>query len=146
MFVFNLQSVLDYRKNVEEKILSDFSEKKRQLEMEQLRLDNMAAKRNNLIDELREMRDRFVQADDIAGYVSYIEQVRDNEEKQKKVITQVKEQLEAMRKELLEAVRKGKVMEKLKEQHAEEYERTIRASEQKNSDESSVLKFGRREK
>jgi flagellar FliJ protein len=146
MFVFRLQSVLDYRKNIEEKILGEFSEKKRQLEMEELRLNNLIMERENLIDELRKMQERSLHADEIARYVSYIEQVRDNEEKQKKVIAQVKEQLEVIRKELLEAVRKEKVMEKLKERHTEEYEGAMRALEQKNSDEMSVLKFGRRQK
>jgi flagellar protein FliJ len=146
MFVFRLQSVLDYRKNIEEKILGEFSEKKRQLETEEFRLKNMITERENLIDELRKMQNVSLHADEIACYVSYIEQVRESEEKQKKVITDVQEQLEGIRKALLEAVRKEKVMEKLKERHAEEYEGAMRALEQKNSDEMSVLKFGRRQK
>ena len=146
MFVFGLQSVLDYRKNVEEKILGEFSEKKRQLETEELQLRNLITERENLISELRKMQDRSVHADEIARYVNYAEQIRDNEEKQKKVIIDVQEQLEAVRKELLEAVRREKVMEKLKERHAETYEGAMRAQEQKDSDEMSVLKFGRRQK
>jgi flagellar FliJ protein len=146
MFVFRFQSVLDYRKNIEEKILGEFSEKKRQLETEEFRLKNMITERENLIDELRKMQNVSLHADEIACYVSYIEQVRESEEKQKKVITDVQEQLEGIRKALLEAVRKEKVMEKLKERHAEEYEGAMRALEQKNSDEMSVLKFGRRQK
>jgi flagellar protein FliJ len=146
MFVFGLQSVLDYRKNIEEKILSEFSEKKRQLETEELRLHNLVTERESLISELRKMQDRSLYADEIARYVNYVEQIRGNEEKQKKVIIDVQEQLEALRKELLEAVRREKVMEKLKERHAEEYEGAMRALEQKNSDEMSVLKFGWRQK
>jgi flagellar protein FliJ len=145
MFVFRLQSVLDYRKNIEQKILSEFSEKKRQLDAETQKLNNLIIERVNLLDDLRKMQDRHLHADEIASYVSYIEQLRDDEEKQKKVIIDVQEHVELIRKELLEAVRKEKVMEKLKERHAEEYEGVIRAREQKNSDEMSVLKFGRRQ-
>lgn len=146
MFVFKLQSVLDYRKNIEEKILNEFSANKRELELEELKLQNLIKEWSNLIGELRKMQNKSVHVDDIACYVSYVELVRKNEEKQNKVIALVKEQLETKRKELLEAVKKRKVMEKLKERHGEEYESTARAIEQKNSDEMAVLKFGRREK
>ena len=145
MFIFKLQSILDYRKNIEEKILGEFSEKKRRLEAEEQRLNNLIMERLNLIDELRKMQSRSLHADEIASYISYIEQLRDYEEKQKKVITDVQEQVEAVRKELIEAVRKEKVMEKLKERHAEEYEGVMRAMEQKNTDEMAVLRFGRRQ-
>ncbi|HOW57076.1 MAG TPA: flagellar export protein FliJ, partial [Smithellaceae bacterium] len=78
--------------------------------------------------------------------LSFIEQLRQDEKKQKIVIDNVKNQLEEKRKELLEAVKKRKVMEKLKEKHRAEYEEESLALEQKNSDEISVLKYGRREK
>ncbi len=146
MFVFSLQSVLDYRNNIEEKILGEFSEKKRELELEELRLINLITERANLIDELRKMQNKPLPVDDIARYISYVEQVRENEEKQRITIAHVSEQLETKRNELLEAVKKRKIMEKLKERHAEEYVIAARAFEQKNSDEMAVLKFGRREK
>ena len=146
MFVFSLQTVLDYRKNIEEKILNEFSEKKRELELEELKLQNLIKERANLIGELRKMQNKSLHVDDIARYVSYVEQVRENENKQNIIIAQVSEQLEAKRMELLDAVKKTKIMEKLKERHAEEYEDAQRAFEQKNSDEMAVLKFGRREK
>jgi flagellar protein FliJ len=146
MFVFQLQPVLDYRKNIEVKILNEFSQIKRELETEELRLKNLIQERENLIGELREMQNKSLPVDYIARNVSYVEQVRENEKKQSVIIVQVSEQLEAKRKELLEAVKKTKIMEKLKERHAEEYEGDVRAFEQKNSDEMAVLKFGRREK
>jgi len=146
MFIFRFQSVLDYRKNIEEKVLNEFSEKKRQLEREKIILKNLVSERLGLIDELKKMLNKLLPVDDIALYVSYVEKVRKNEQKQKKVIAQVKEQLEALRKELLEAVKKAKVMEKLKEKHSEEYDNTVKAFERLDSDEMAVLKFGRREK
>jgi flagellar protein FliJ len=146
MFVFSLQPVLDYRKNIEEKILGEFSEKKRELGLEELKLQNLIKEWSNLIGELRKMQNKSLPVDDIARYVSYVEQVRENENKQNIVIAQVSDQLEAKRMELLEAVKKRKVIERLKERHAEEYENAARALEQKNSDEMAVLKFGRRER
>ena len=144
MFVFKLQSVLDYRKRIEEKILGEFSGIKRELQEEKLLLRNLMMERESLIDELRNMENKSMQADDIALYVSYVEQMRENEQKQKQVVAQVEEQLEIKKKELLAAVTQVKVMERLKERHTEEYETAARAFEQKTSDEMSVLKYGRR--
>jgi len=142
--MFRFQTVLDFRKNLEEKILGEFSEKKRELESEELKLQNLTKEWSNLIGELKKMQNKAVPVGDIARYVAYIDQVKENESKQKIKIAQVSAQLETKRIELLDAVRKTKIMEKLKQRHAKEYEDTERAFEQKNSDEMAVLKFGRR--
>jgi flagellar FliJ protein len=92
------------------------------------------------------MHGKSLHAEDIARYVSYVEKIREKEKKQKEIIERVKNELELKRNELLDAVKKRKVMEKLKERHTDEYESNMSAMEQKNSDEMSVLKFGRREK
>jgi len=144
MFIFKLQSVLEYRKNIEEKILNEFSEIRRELGTQRLRMKSLIQERNNLIAEMRNMRNKPVPVSDFTVQFSYVEQVRENEKKQKIVIHNVKEQVESKRKELLEAVKKRKIMEKLKERHTEEYNSNLRNAEQKSSDEMSVLKFGRR--
>ena len=144
MFVFRFQTVLDFRKNVEEKILGEFSEKKRQLELEELKLQNLMKEWSALLGELKKMQNKAVPVGDIARYVAYIDQVKENENRQKIKIAEVSGQLETKRIELLDAVRKTKIMEKLKQRHAKDYKDDERALEQKNSDEMSVLKFGRR--
>lgn len=144
MFVFRFQTVLDFRKNVEEKILGEFSEKKRQLEFEEIKLQNLMKEWSALLGELKKMQNKAVPVGDIARYVAFIDQVKENENRQKIKIAEVSGQLETKRIELLDAVRKTKIMEKLKQRHAKEYKDDERALEQKNSDEMSVLKFGRR--
>jgi len=144
MFVFRFQTVLDFRKNVEEKILGEFSEKKRQLEFEELKLQNLMKEWSALLGELKKMQNKAVPVGDIARYVAFIDQVKENENRQKIKIAEVSGQLETKRIELLDAVRKTKIMEKLKQRHEKEYKDDERALEQKNSDEMSVLKFGRR--
>lgn len=135
---------MDFRKNVEEKILGEFSEKKRQLEFEELKLQNLMKEWSALLGELKKMQNKAVPVGDIARYVAFIDQVKENENRQKIKIAEVSGQLETKRIELLDAVRKTKIMEKLKQRHAKEYKDDERALEQKNSDEMSVLKFGRR--
>lgn len=144
MFVFRFQTVLDFRKNVEEIILGEFSEKRRELELEELKLQNLTREWFNLIGELKKMQNKAVPIGDISRYVAYIDQVKENESRQKIKIAEVAGQLEIKRIELLDAVRKTKIMEKLKQRHTKKYEDDERVSEQKKSDEMAVLKFGRR--
>lgn len=145
MFKFKLQSVLEYRLNMEEKILNEFSDLNRNLEEQKAVLKALIAQRESLVSDLRNMQRDVMRADDIATIVAYIENVRTKEKDQKNVIHQAKEQVENKRKELVEAVKNRKVMENLRDKHAEEYRKNLNELEQKDSDEMSVLKFGRRE-
>jgi flagellar FliJ protein len=145
MFKFKLQSVLEYRMNIEEKILNEFSDIKRYVEEQTTILKALISERENLINNLRNMQSAVMRADDIVTLVAYIENVRMKEKEQKNIIHQAKEQMEKKRLELMEAVKNRKVMENLRDKHAEENRKNLNDLEQKNSDEMSVLKFGRRE-
>ena len=145
MFKFKLQSVLEYRLNMEEKILNEFSDIRRYLEEQKAVLRTLVSERESLINDLRNMQRVMMRADDIATLVAYIENLREKEKEQKNVIHQVKEAVEQKRKELVEAVKNRKVMENLRDKHAEAYQKDFNEMEQKNSDEMSVLKYGRRD-
>ncbi|MFO7569293.1 MAG: flagellar export protein FliJ [Smithellaceae bacterium] len=145
MFKFKLQSVLEYRQNVEEKILNDYSELRRRLETEKELLKKLIAEREGLTNELRQMKNTLLRAQDIASMVAYVEAIRKKQHEQENLIHEVKGLVEDKRKELVEAVKNRKVMENLKERQAEEYRKNTSDLEQKNSDEMAILKFGRRE-
>lgn len=145
MFQFKLQSVLDYRLNMEEKIHNEFSNVKRYLEEQKAVLKMLMSERESLMNDLRNMKRAVLRADDVATVVGYVENIRRKEIEQKKAIHQAAEQVEKKRKELMEAVRNRKVMENLKDRQAEEYRKEMNEIEQKNSDEMSILKYGRRE-
>lgn len=144
MFKFKLQSVLEYRLNIEEKILNEFSDVKRYLEEQKAVLRALLSERESLINDLRNMQRATMRAEDIATLVHYIENIRMKEKDQKNIIHQAKEQVENKRKVLVEAVKNRKIMENLRDKHAEAYQKNFNAMEQKDSDEMSVLKFGRR--
>ena len=144
MFKFKLQSVLEYRLNVEEKVQGEFSDVKRCLEEQKAVLNALVQERENLMNELRAMQRNNIKADDIATLVAYVENIREKEKNQLDVIRQATEKVEAKRQELVEAVKNRKVMENLRDKHADEYKRNVNELEQKNSDEMAVLKFGRR--
>jgi flagellar protein FliJ len=144
MFKFKLQSILEYRLNMEEKILNEFSDVKRYLEEQKAVLKALISERESLINDLRNMQRDTMRADDIATLVHYVENIRSKEKEQKNVIHEAKAQVEDKRKVLMEAVKNRKVMENLRDKHADAYQKNFNEMEQKNSDEMSVLKYGRR--
>ncbi len=145
MFKFKLQSVLEYRINLEEKIQGEFSQAKRDLEEHRAALKALIAQREKLINDLRNLKQMAIPADDIASMISSVDYVRNQEKTQEEIIQKAREALEQKRSELMEAVKNRKVIEKLRDKHAEEYRIEQGELEQKNSDEMSVLKFRRRE-
>ncbi|NLN39994.1 MAG: flagellar export protein FliJ [Smithella sp.] len=146
MFKFKLQSVLDYRLNIEEKILNEFSELKRKLDEQKALLEALVSERESRVADLRNMRSATIKADDIASILAYVEHLHEREKQQEEVIRQTGEAVEEKRKYLVEAVKNRKVMENLKDRHEQDYIKDFNETEQKNSDEMSVLKFGRRVK
>lgn len=146
MFKFKLQSVLDYRLNIEEKILNEFSELKRKLDEQKALLEALVSEREGRVADLRNMRSATMKADDIASILAYVEHLHEREKQQEEVIRQTGEAVEEKRKYLVEAVKNRKVMENLKDRHEQDYIKDFNETEQKNSDEMSVLKFGRRVK
>ena len=145
MFKFKMQSVLDYRRNVEEKVLGEYSDIKRRHAEEKGVLKQLVGGRRQALNELRGVCNKLMNASEIAESIAYIESIRAQEENQKAVIRQVKGMVLAKHRELMEAMKNRKVMEKLKERHEFEYQKEMSEQEQKNSDEMSVLKFGRRQ-
>ena len=146
MFKFKLQSVLDYRLNIEEKILNEFSELKRELDRQKAMLEELKSERENMVAGLRNMQSQTIKAHDISSILVYVERLRESEKQQNQVILQTIEAVDQKRKDLVEAVKNRKIMENLKDKQKEEYIKDVNDTEQKDSDEMSVLKFGGREK
>jgi flagellar protein FliJ len=144
MFRFRLESVLNARKAFEDTLLREFSEKKRNLEKEAGLLEALKEERRASIECLREMQDREVTAADIGMYVSYIEFLHGRVDSQQAVVVMAQDAVEAKRQEVVEAVKKRKMLENLKKRQRREYEITNELRERKVLDEMSLQGFSRR--
>jgi len=142
MFTFKLQAVLDCRKAIEEKVLLEFSEKKRWLVREKEALETLREEKMRLINDLKTMGNTTIH--DVLLYTSYIKQLQEKEKKQEALTSQISLELEDMRRELLEAMKKRKAMEILKARNVQAYQAEVMISERKELDETAVQRFGRR--
>ena len=146
MFTFKLESALNYRKAVEEKKLVEFSEAKKKLEREKDQLEGIHREQLIIIGQFKNMQERPFHAPDIALYFSYIQLVKEKETLQQEIIQQVSQEVEILRKALLEAVKNRKIMDKVKERQFKEFKENIAAYERKMADETAVLRFVRNKK
>jgi flagellar FliJ protein len=143
MFQFKLQPVLDYRKQIEEQLLSEFADAKRRLTCEQERLELLENKKKDLITQLESMGEGDVTVADISLCRSYLERIRDDENNQREVVLQLDGELEDKRSKLVDAIKKRKLLEIIKEKKTEEYRTNLIYNERKELDEFGVSRSGR---
>jgi len=146
MFHFKLQPVLDYRKQIEEQFLSEFADAKRRLKYEKERLDLLESKKKDLITQLESMGEGNVTVADISLCRSYLKRIRDDESCQREVVLQLDGDLEDKRIKLVDAIKKRKVLEIIKEKKTEEYRTNLIHNERKELDEFGITRSGRGKK
>ncbi len=140
MFDFKLQSVLNYRKLAEEKLMLVFADTKRRLSCEKETLKKFRRKSADLISRLKKMGERQMCAADASIYISYINYMREEENRQEEIVCKVEKELEEKRVELVGASRKRRILEIFKENKLKEYRLSLIAREQKDLDEAGILR------
>ncbi|OPY10540.1 MAG: flagellar biosynthesis chaperone [Syntrophus sp. PtaU1.Bin005] len=141
MFKFPLQTVLEYRTILEERMLIRFSEAVRRMEKEQKRLDALVQKRADLVGTLKGLQESRTSVEKIAILFRGIETLHEEEKGQRGILSEASVEVEAKRQDLLEAVKKRKMLETLREKNLEDYERSLADLDRKVMDEMGILRF-----
>ncbi|MBI5454989.1 MAG: flagellar export protein FliJ [Deltaproteobacteria bacterium] len=142
-FVFKLEPLFEYRERLKELSQKEFGEALRRLEEEETKLAALKGvyrKSSSEIDELKESGAPF---DEIDLYYSYIAGLKRHIAGQEKCIIECRRMLEAKRGELLEASKKKKVIEIMKEKSWLSYNERANKEEQKASDDLTTSRFKR---
>lgn len=143
MFHFRLQPVLDYRKLLEEKLMLECADIRKRLDEERETLVRLRREMADLISQLKERGDQRLSAADVSFYLSYINYMRGEGNRQEGVIARVGEELDEKRTELVDAAGKRRILEIIKEKKLEEYRAALNDREQKELDEAVILRSGR---
>ena len=144
MFNFKMQTILDVRKTVEDKVISEFSVQQKELQKEKDNLQVIQQQKDELIDSLRNMQDKKVNVSDITVRSSSIKRYQKDEALQKEKIQDVIKKVDQKRDELMEATKKKKVMEICKTKQYDQYQSDARMLERKAVDEMVILRHNRR--
>jgi len=145
VFTYNLQSVLEYRQSIEEQKLTAFSDAERKLQREKDLLQEIREQQRGLVDELKALKNKECDSRDIALVLKYSEELQKQENRQSEAVRKAAGVFEEKRRELLEAVKKRKMMETHKEHQFQEYKTDLIAAERRETDDISIQRFSRRE-
>jgi len=143
MFNFRLQSVLDYRRHLEEKIASEFADTKRQFNREKDILKKLKKESLDLVCTLKEMKELKLYAADISAYFLYIEHIKLKQKYHKEVISRIEMELEEKRLRLIDAIKKRKILEMIREKMLKEYRIDLITKERKELDELATSRYAR---
>jgi flagellar protein FliJ len=144
MFNFKMQTILDVRKTLEDKVISEFSEQQRELQKEKENLQALRHQKEELIDSLRKMQDKKVNVSEIVMKSTGIERYQKDEARQQEKVQDVTKKVDQKRDELLEAAMKRKVMETFKTKQFDQYQSDARMLERKTVDEMVILRYNGR--
>jgi len=139
MFHFRLQSVLDFRKQIEEKFLAEFSDVKRRLDHEMERLHHMIEDGKRAVAHVNTLASGNIWPADIALHIAYIRHSKEQERKQKAVVETIEHELEGKRTVVVEAVKKRKIIENIREHQFEAYKSEMYKRERKELDERGII-------
>ncbi len=145
MFRFKLQTILDVRKIMENKILIDFSEHQKAVRQEEETLQTIHRQKSGLMDELRGLQGKKVNVTEITDNALRMKACRESEEIQAERLREATEKAEKKREELLEAAKKRKAMEILKAKKLDQYEFDQNMKEQSAIDEMAIVRHKRGE-
>ena len=145
MFRFRLESVLNYRKTIEENLLKELSELRRQLSLEEDRLKMMIFEKDRHINDLGSLQKGGVtlQIEDIKLYFSYLNGLELKIKNQGDIIKKCQERVDKKLAEVVNAMKNRKILEVIKERGYREYTREINLKEQRLLDEIAVNRFTR---
>jgi flagellar protein FliJ len=144
MFRFRLESILIQRRHVEERFQKELADARQELVAAQAVLrEAKGTLRQCMRDMRRKQRDRF-RADDMLLYYPYLERLKQEIELHMKRVAAAERKVAQKRQALLEAMKKRKILDKLKEKQLQAHLKAEAGREQRFTDESAAQQYARR--
>jgi flagellar protein FliJ len=144
-FAFSLETLLQYRNNIEERERLALTRLNFRLQNEIAQRERLQALIRETIAELRRRRNGAADEIELQSYYPYIERLRLAVAESDKDIARLEELVVAQKKMLIEAARNTKILDTLKSKKLKEFTTAIERLEQKAVDEMVVTRFARKE-
>ena len=144
MFNFKLQTVLDVRKTLEDKVLQEFSRQQKELQRENEQLQSIQRQKMALIDELRNVQGKTVNVSEIIMNAEYIKQCLKSEALQKEQVRKTARVAGIKKDALLDAIKKRKSMEILKTRQCNQHQSDLNLLERTAIDEMALVRHNRK--
>ncbi len=144
MYQFKLQAMLNHRRHQEEVCQKALAEAQRELSVAQKKLKGLKKQKRENIQLLHVRQQERHNAADVLIFTNYIDQLSRDIETQKQQLQHVAHKVARNRERLIEAMKKRKTLEKLKEKGWLVYQRKMMQAERKFNDEVAATRHVRK--
>lgn len=143
-FNYSLQSVLDYKKQIEDFKKEDFATANNQLSKENHALETIAHTHQKVMENLTQKKQFKIQ--ELRHYEQYMLNLENKMQEQKYIVNHCEEQRDEARIQLENAQKERKIMESLEEKELENFLKDIKQKEEKELNEIAIMGFARNKK
>jgi flagellar FliJ protein len=143
MYRFRLQSVLDHRQLIEDNIKKELAEIRQQAIENQNKLELLREKEIHTMHALKQEQAQGLSSDAVVAYQRFLRDLSRRITQQRQAIAAIHTQEDEKKEELLEAMKKRQILERLKEQGMDRYNQNILKKERDFIDEIAVNQFVR---
>lgn len=144
MYTFKMQTVLDHRQFIEDNLKKEHAEIRQLLTAAQQQMESLKRKEKDTAAALKREQEEGVSSGQVVGYHAYLKRLSDRIASQMTVVNEIKDQELKKQLELLEAMKKRQILEKLKDQDLDRYHRIMLKKEMNFIDEIAVNQFVRK--
>jgi flagellar FliJ protein len=144
MYKFNLQAVLEHRRFVEDNLKKELAEAKQRVLIERRNTERLTNKEMKTIAALQQEQYRGLTSNQVVTYQVFLTRLAQRIVDQEAVLADALAVESAKQNELLEAMKKRQILEKLKDQGLDRYNREMLKKEMEFIDEIAVNQFVRK--
>ena len=144
-FQYSMQSLLVIKQKLEDQAKAAYGAAKLRLTEEEERLLGLQQKREEYVEEKRQVMASRLDVPKLNRLQSAVEAMDDRILRQKQNVKKAEAALHAAEERLVESMSERKTQERLRENAFEEYRQEMNAEEQKEMDERTSFQFGRKE-
>ena len=140
-FAFRLETLLHYRKNLEEKEQAVLFQLFSRLQRESNHLQDLQAKHQETLKELTQMRAEGAVYGETSWFYLYLDRLRFEMRRSSERIRQLEQDIQEQKAVLVEASKKKKILDSLKTKEKKAFISAVDKQEQKAVDEIVVIRF-----
>jgi flagellar FliJ protein len=141
MYKFDLEPLLNHRSYQEEVLQKKLAESRIRLTAEQKKLRKLKEKKREYAHTLRSLQKKTGTVSDLILYLRYLDRLSKEIDHQKQQVIVAEKDFKHKRNDLIEIMKKRKMLEKLKERGWKSYQQQMLKNERKFMDEAAAKQF-----
>jgi flagellar FliJ protein len=144
MFKSPLEPVLKHRKFIEENLQKELAAIEKSLVIETQKLQEYRSSICQLSADLKQRQKEGSPVSEIFLFLGFIEQQSKDIRNQEKHVSEIRKRMELKRRDLVEATKKRRTLEKLKEKQLRSHKQVLQKKEQVFLDEMGISQFNKK--